>query len=96
MAVSVRDVAAVAAVSVGTVSNVLNRPDKVAPATAERVLAAIDSLWFRPQRRLARAAAVGWGRRLQHRPRLDLLIRQPPLSATSPGRLQRSARPRRG
>ena len=31
MAVSVRDVAAVAAVSVGTVSNVLNRPDKVAP-----------------------------------------------------------------
>ena len=46
MAVSVRDVAAVAAVSVGTVSNVLNRPDKVAPATAERVLAAIDSLGF--------------------------------------------------
>ena len=46
MAVSVRDVAAVAAVSVGTVSNVLNRPDKVAPATAERVLAAIQSLGF--------------------------------------------------
>jgi LacI family transcriptional regulator len=46
MAVSVRDVAAVAAVSVGTVSNVLNRPDKVAPATAERVLAAIASLGF--------------------------------------------------
>ncbi len=46
MAVSVRDVAAVAAVSVGTVSNVLNRPDKVAPATAERVLSAIQSLGF--------------------------------------------------
>src|SRR4051794_2207934 len=46
MAVSVRDVAAAAAVSVGTVSNVLNRPDKVAPATAERVLAAIEQLGF--------------------------------------------------
>jgi len=46
MAVSVRDVAAAAAVSVGTVSNVLNRPDKVAPATAERVLAAIENLGF--------------------------------------------------
>ena len=57
MAVSVRDVAAVAAVSVGTVSNVLNRPDKVAPATAERVLAAIDEPRVRPQRR--RPAAAG-------------------------------------
>jgi LacI family transcriptional regulator len=46
MSVSVRDVAAAAAVSVGTVSNVLNRPDKVAPATAERVLAAIEHLGF--------------------------------------------------
>ena len=41
MAVSVRDVAATAGVSVGTVSNVLNRPDKVAAATVERVQAAI-------------------------------------------------------
>ena len=46
MAVSVREVAAAASVSVGTVSNVLNRPDKVAPATVERVLAAIDDLGF--------------------------------------------------
>ncbi|UOE43675.1 LacI family DNA-binding transcriptional regulator [Agromyces larvae] len=46
MAVSVRDVAAAAAVSVGTVSNVLNRPDKVAPATVERVTAAIRELGF--------------------------------------------------
>jgi len=44
--VSVRDVAAAAGVSVGTVSNVLNRPDIVAPATVERVQAAIDSLGF--------------------------------------------------
>lgn len=46
MAVSVRDVAAAASVSVGTVSNVLNRPDKVAPATVERVTAAIEALGF--------------------------------------------------
>lgn len=46
MAVSVRDVAAAASVSVGTVSNVLNRPDKVAPDTVARVLAAIDQLGF--------------------------------------------------
>jgi LacI family transcriptional regulator len=46
MAVSVRDVAQLAHVSVGTVSNVLNRPDKVAPSTVERVLRAIDELGF--------------------------------------------------
>ncbi|WP_172825590.1 LacI family DNA-binding transcriptional regulator [Microbacterium pygmaeum] len=46
MAVSVRDVAAAASVSVGTVSNVLNQPGKVAPATVERVLQAIDELGF--------------------------------------------------
>lgn len=46
MVVSVRDVAAAASVSVGTVSNVLNRPEKVSPATVERVLAAIAELGF--------------------------------------------------
>jgi LacI family transcriptional regulator len=46
VAVSVREVAAAAAVSVGTVSNVLNRPAKVAPATVERVMRAIDELGF--------------------------------------------------
>lgn len=46
MAVSVREVAAAASVSVGTVSNVLNRPEKVAPDTVARVLAAIDELGF--------------------------------------------------
>lgn len=46
MSVSVKDVAAAASVSVGTVSNVLNRPDKVAPDTVARVQAAIDRLGF--------------------------------------------------
>lgn len=41
-----RDVAAAASVSVGTVSNVLNSPDKVAPTTVARVQAAIDQLGF--------------------------------------------------
>ncbi|BBX32232.1 LacI family transcriptional regulator [Mycolicibacterium mageritense DSM 44476 = CIP 104973] len=44
--VSMREVAAAASVSVGTVSNVLNSPDKVAPATVARVQAAIDELGF--------------------------------------------------
>lgn len=46
MTVSVKDVAATAGVSVGTVSNVLNRPERVAPTTVERVQAAIDQLGF--------------------------------------------------
>ena len=46
MAVSVKDVARAAGVSVGTVSNVLNRPAKVAPATVERVHAVIAELGF--------------------------------------------------
>lgn len=46
MAISVRDVAREAGVSVGTVSNVLNRPEIVAPATVTRVLAVIERLDF--------------------------------------------------
>ncbi|HNP15041.1 MAG TPA: LacI family DNA-binding transcriptional regulator [Terrimesophilobacter sp.] len=46
MTVSVREVAAEASVSVGTVSNVLNRPEIVAPATVARVHAAIHSLGY--------------------------------------------------
>jgi len=44
--VSVRDVALRAGVSVGTVSNVMNHPDKVAQSTVARVQAAIDELGF--------------------------------------------------
>jgi LacI family transcriptional regulator len=44
--VSVIDVARHAGVSLGTVSNVLNRPDRVSPTTRKRVLAAIDELGF--------------------------------------------------
>lgn len=46
MSVSVRDVAKKAGVSVGTVSNVLNNPDKVADRTVLKVQQAIKSLGF--------------------------------------------------
>ena len=43
---SVKDVAAAAGVSLGTVSNVLNRPDRVSPDTREKVLSAMAELGF--------------------------------------------------
>ncbi|VXB08820.1 LacI family DNA-binding transcriptional regulator [Pseudoclavibacter sp. 8L] len=46
MAVSVRDVATLAGVSVGTVSNVLNHPEKVSKATVDKVQSAIEELGF--------------------------------------------------
>jgi LacI family transcriptional regulator len=46
VSVSVRDVARKAGVSVGTVSNVLNNPDKVADKTVSKVQQAIRSLGF--------------------------------------------------
>nr|WP_062316935.1 LacI family DNA-binding transcriptional regulator [Demequina maris] len=48
MAVSVKEVAAHAGVSVGTVSNVLNRPDQVKPETVVRVRDAIRVLGYVP------------------------------------------------
>jgi LacI family transcriptional regulator len=45
-AVSVRDVAERAGVSVGTVSNVMNHPEKVSPSAIARVAAAIEELGF--------------------------------------------------
>lgn len=48
MQAQVRDVARLAGVSPGTVSNALNHPEKVSDATRERVLAAIAELGFVP------------------------------------------------
>ena len=61
--ISIRDVAAHAGVSVGTVSNVLNRPDIVAPSTRSRVLDAITELGFVPNES-ARQLRRGRGRSL--------------------------------
>jgi len=62
--VSVRDVAALAGVSVGTVSNVLNRPEKVAERTVVKVQLAIERLGFvrndaARQLRAGRSRAIG-------------------------------------
>ena len=46
MAVGVKDVAAAAGVSVGTVSNVLNQPERVSARTIERVQRVIQELGF--------------------------------------------------
>lgn len=43
-----RDVARLAGVSIGTVSNTINRPDMVRPDTREAVLKAIEELGFVP------------------------------------------------
>jgi LacI family transcriptional regulator len=61
MAVSVREVAALAGVSVGTVSNVLNNRPSVSPAVAERVKAAVAELGYIPNA-LARQLRAGQSR----------------------------------
>lgn len=58
---SVKEVAQRAGVSVGTVSNVLNRPEMVAPATRQRVLDAIAELGF-VRNESARALRAGRSR----------------------------------
>ena len=63
-AASIKDVARRAGVSVGTVSNVLNRPDRVSTTTVDRVRAAIDALGFvrndaARQLRVGRSSTVG-------------------------------------
>jgi LacI family transcriptional regulator len=60
-AANVRDVATLAGVSVGTVSNVLTGTKKVSPATASRVLDAIETLGFVPNE-AARQLRIGRGR----------------------------------
>jgi LacI family transcriptional regulator len=61
--VSIREVASHAGVSVGTVSNVLNRPEIVAPTTRARVQRAIHELGFVPNES-ARQLRRGRGRAL--------------------------------
>jgi Bacterial regulatory proteins, lacI family len=48
MAAGMKDVATLAGVAVGTVSNVLNHPDLVRPQTRARVEAAMEQLGFIP------------------------------------------------
>lgn len=57
-AVTLRQVAAHAAVSRQTVSNALNAPHRLEPATLAKVIAAIDELGYRPNR-IARSLSTG-------------------------------------
>ena len=62
--VSVRDVADLAGVSVGTVSNAMNHPHKVSPAVLQRVQQAIEQLGYvrndaARQLRVGRSASIG-------------------------------------
>lgn len=56
---SIRDVATAAGVSIATVSNALNHPARVAPATRARILETIDRLRFVPN---AQAQSLASGR----------------------------------
>ncbi len=64
MAAGMKDVASLAKVAVGTVSNVLNHPDLVRPLTRARVEAAMEELGFIPngsarQLRAGRSSCLG-------------------------------------
>lgn len=63
--VGIRDVAVLAGVAVGTVSNYLNHPDRVSADKAQRIRYAIDSLGFIPsnagrQLRLGTSSVIGY------------------------------------
>ncbi|SNY69892.1 LacI family DNA-binding transcriptional regulator [Paractinoplanes atraurantiacus] len=60
--VTIYEVAERAGVSISTVSNVLNKPDRVSPATRSRVLAAADELGFVPKAQAVSLARRGAGR----------------------------------
>src|SRR3954468_21890859 len=60
--VTIYEVADRARVSISTVSNVLNKPDKVSPSTRARVLAAADELGFVPKFQAVHLARRGTGR----------------------------------
>ncbi|MFJ4295279.1 LacI family DNA-binding transcriptional regulator [Curtobacterium sp. NPDC089689] len=77
---TVADVAAAAGVSRQTVSNALNRPEVVRPATLDRVRTAIDELGYRPH-----ASA----RRLRTRQSSTLGVRLPPVHGISGAVLDR-------
>jgi DNA-binding LacI/PurR family transcriptional regulator len=60
--VTIYEVAERAHVSISTVSNVLNKPDRVSPTTRKRVLAAVDELGFVPKVQAVSLARRGAGR----------------------------------
>ena len=64
-AMAIRDVARLAGVSVGTVSNVLNHPHKVSSSTSIRVRKAIEELRNEAARQLRSRTSLGFGSPVQ-------------------------------
>jgi DNA-binding LacI/PurR family transcriptional regulator len=60
--VTIYEVAERAQVSISTVSNVLNKPERVSASTRERVLAVVDELGFMPKVQAVSLARRGTGR----------------------------------
>ena len=65
MSAGVREVAKLAKVSIGTVSNVLNRPELVSPETVERVHAAIAQLNYQVGARRKGRQILAFGETVQ-------------------------------
>ena len=65
MSAGVREVAKLAKVSIGTVSNVLNRPELVSPETVERVQAAIAQLNYQVGARRKGRQILAFGETVQ-------------------------------
>ncbi len=81
------DVARTAGVSTGTVSNVLNRPQLVGPATRDAVLAAVDQLGF------VRGAPTGTAAPHYRRNGFATWLFQPAATGRYPAKAPRVARP---
>lgn len=60
--VTIYEVATAAQVSISTVSNVINKPERVGAATRERVLRVADELGFMPKHQAVNQATRGTGR----------------------------------
>lgn len=58
MAVTIREVASAAGVSVSTVSRAFTAPDQVQPTTRQRILDAATKLGYSPTRRPVHCAAA--------------------------------------
>ena len=65
MSTGVREIAKLAKVSIGTVSNVLNRPELVSPETVERVQAAIAQLNYQVGARRKGRQILAFGETVQ-------------------------------
>ena len=61
----VREIAKLANVSIGTVSNVLNRPEVVSPETIDRVQSAMTELGYQPGNRKKGRRILAFGQTVQ-------------------------------